>query len=93
VGTEGIYLNMIKAIWTVDTPPPGSSVHGDSPGKNIGVGYDVLLQGTFPAQESKPHLFCLLCWWAGSLPLWSPGKPQNIYFTICKMDSQWELAI
>ena len=30
--------------------PPGSSVHGDSPGRNIGVGCDVVLQGIFPTQ-------------------------------------------
>ena len=30
--------------------PPGSSVHGDSPGKNTGAGYHALLQGIFPTQ-------------------------------------------
>ena len=30
--------------------PPGSSVHGDSPGKNTGVGCHALLQGIFPTQ-------------------------------------------
>ena len=29
---------------------PGSSVHGDSPGKNTGVGCHFLLQGSFPIQ-------------------------------------------
>ena len=29
---------------------PGSSVHGDAPGKNTGVGCHVLLQGMFPTQ-------------------------------------------
>ena len=36
--------------------PPGSSVHGDSPGKNTGVGCHVLLQGIFPTQGLNPHL-------------------------------------
>ena len=36
--------------------PPGSSVHGDSPGRNTGVGFHDLLQGIFPTQESKPGL-------------------------------------
>ena len=40
--------------------PPGSSVHGDSPGKNTGVGCHALLQGSFLTQGSKPHLLCLL---------------------------------
>ena len=30
--------------------PPGASVHGDSPGKNTGVGYHALPQGIFPTQ-------------------------------------------
>ena len=34
--------------------PPGSSVHGDSPGKNTGVGCHALLQGIFPTQGSNP---------------------------------------
>ena len=45
---------------------PGSSVHGDSPGKNTGVGCHALLQGIFPTQGSNlglPHyrqiLYCL----------------------------------
>ena len=40
----------------VDCSPPGSSVHGDSLGKNAGVGCHALLQGIFPTQESNPGL-------------------------------------
>ena len=36
--------------------PPGSSVDGDSPGKNTGVGFHALLQGILPTQGSKPGL-------------------------------------
>ena len=36
--------------------PPGSSVHGDSPGKNTGVGCHALLQGIVPIQGSNPDL-------------------------------------
>ena len=32
----------------MDYSPPGSSVHGDSPGKNTRVGCHALLQGIFP---------------------------------------------
>ena len=32
------------------------SVHGDSPGKNTGVGCHALLQGIFPTQGSNPGL-------------------------------------
>ena len=35
---------------------PGSSVHGDSPGKNSGVGCHASLQGTFPIPGSNPGL-------------------------------------
>ena len=34
----------------------GSSVHGDSPGKNTGVGCHALLQGIFPTQGLNPGL-------------------------------------
>ena len=40
----------------MDCSPPGSSVHGDSPGKNAGVGCHALLQGIFPTQGSNPSL-------------------------------------
>ena len=35
---------------------PGFSAHGDSPGKNTGVGCHVLLQGIFPTQGLNPGL-------------------------------------
>ena len=41
--------------------PPGSWVHGDSPGKNTGVACCVLLQGIFPTQGLNPGL--LHCRW------------------------------
>ena len=40
----------------MDYSPPGSSVHGDSPGKNTGVGCHALLWGIFPTQVSNPGL-------------------------------------
>ena len=50
----------------------------DFPSKNTGVGCRVLLQGTFPTQESNMHLLCHLHWRAGSLPLAPPGKPVTV---------------
>ena len=38
----------------MDRSPPGSYVHGNSPGKNTGVGSLSLLQEIFPTQESNP---------------------------------------
>ena len=37
----------------MDCSLPGSSVHGNSPGKNTGVGCHALLQEIFPAQGKK----------------------------------------
>ena len=37
----------------MDCSPPDSSVHGNSPGKNTGVGCHALLQGIFPTQGSN----------------------------------------
>ena len=39
-----------------DCSPPGSTVHGDSPGNNTGVGCHALLQGIFQTQGSNPSL-------------------------------------
>ena len=41
----------------MDYSPPGTSVHGDSPGKNTGVGCHSLLQWIFPTQGSNPVLW------------------------------------
>ena len=56
-----------------DCSLPGSSVHGDSPGKNTGVGCHVLLQGIFSTQELNqwPALQ------AASLPTELPGKSRS----------------
>ena len=40
----------------MDCSPPGSFVHGVSPGKNIGMGCHALLQGIFPTQRGNPGL-------------------------------------
>ena len=40
----------------VDCSLPGSSVHGNCPGKNTGVGCHALLQGIFLTQGSNPGL-------------------------------------
>ena len=40
----------------MDCSQPGFSLHGDSPGKNTGVGCHALLKGIFPIQGSNPGL-------------------------------------
>jgi len=58
----------------MDLSPPGSSVHGDSPGKNTRVSCHALLQGIFPTQGLNPRLLCLQHWQASSLLLVPPAK-------------------
>ena len=43
----------------MDHMPPGSSVHGDSLGKNIGVGCHALIQGNFPNPGIEPTQYPL----------------------------------
>ena len=45
----------------MDCRPPGSSAHGDSPGKHTGARCHALLQGIFPTQGFDPGLPC--CSW------------------------------
>ena len=52
---------------------PGSSVHGDSPGKKTGVGFHALLQGSSNS-GTKPRSPALQ---ADSLPSEPPGKSKN----------------
>ena len=54
--------------------PPGSSVHGDSPGKNTGVGSHTLLQGNLPDPGIKPGSAALQ---ADSFPAELHGKPHH----------------
>ena len=61
----------------MDNRLPGSSVHGDFPGKSTGVDFHALLQEIFSTQELNPRVLHLLHWQVGSLPGASPGKPFN----------------
>ena len=50
------YLTLCEPI---DYSLPGSSDHGDSPGKNTGVDWHALFQGIFPTQElNQGFLHC-----------------------------------
>ena len=48
--------SFLTLCYPMECSPPGSSVYGDSPGKNTGVGCHTLLQGIFPTQGSNPGL-------------------------------------
>ena len=54
-----VHLCPTVTPWTVALP--GSSVHGDSPAKNTGVGCHYFLQGIFPNRRLNPGL--LRCRW------------------------------
>ena len=54
---ESVHAQLCLTLWDpMNYSPPGSSVRGDSPGKNTGVGCHALLQGIFPTQGSNPGL-------------------------------------
>ena len=63
----------------MDCSPPGSSVHGDSPAKNTGVGCRAFLQGNFLTQGLNPHL--LNCRWI-LVPLSHQGSPGIWIYTL-----------
>ena len=51
-----VTLSCLTLCHPMNCSPPGSFVHGDSPGKNTGVGFHAPLQGIFPTQGSNPGL-------------------------------------
>ena len=63
----------------MDRSPPGSSVHGDSPGKNTEEGCHALLQGIFPTQGSNPGL--PHCRWILYLQS-HQGSPKWVYLVV-----------
>ena len=84
----------------MDCSPPGSSVHGKSPGKNTGVSCHALLQGIFPTQGSNLGLLhCrqilywlshrgsprILEWVAYAFSRWS-SRPRNQAMISCIAD-------
>ena len=72
-----IQHELLSHVWLFATPwtrPPGSSVHGDSPSKNPGVGCHAFLQGIFPNPEIEPRSPALQ---ADFLPSEWPGEPMN----------------
>ena len=52
-----LVVQSCPTLWnSMDCSLKGSSVYGDSPGKNTGVGCHALLQGIFPTQKLNPGL-------------------------------------
>jgi len=69
------HVRLFVTPWTVAHQAPLSM---DSPGKDTGVGCHFLLEGIFLTQGSNLHLFCLLHWEAGSLPLVPLGSLKRV---------------
>ena len=62
----------------MDCIPPGSSVHGNSPGKNTGMGYHALLQGISLTQVLNLN--------SGSW--WGTGRPGVLRFMACILQNR-----
>ena len=73
-----VALSFLTVCHPMECSPPGSSVYGDSPGKNTGVGCHALLQGIFLTQGLNPGPPALQ---ADSLPAELPGKPSILLST------------
>ena len=64
----------------MDCSSPSSSVHGDSPGKNTGVGCHAFLRGIFPTHGSNPGLpHCRRILY----PLSHQGSPSILQWVAC----------
>ena len=76
---------------------PGFSVHGNFPGKNIGVGCHALLQGIFLTHGWKPCLLSLLHWQVCSWPLEPLGNPievrADVFHPSCKQMCHFSVEI
>ena len=89
---------MFDSLQPVDCSPAGSSVHGDSPGKNTGVGCYTLLQGIFPTQGSNPgppHCRQILYHLSHQGSPWDIDKELNLDYrevivkVKCLLDMDW----
>ena len=68
----------------IDCRPPGFSVHGDSPGKNTGVGCHALFHGIFPTQGSNAGLpYCRQILYRLSLL----RSPSTVYLSINRIQN------
>ena len=107
VGKSKLFIGALQCLVTqsclilcdpMDCSPPSSSVHGDSPGKNTGVGCHALLQGSSQPRDwscvsciGRQILNC--CWHLGSplghmlLPYWK--RQLNTEFLAYKQ-IRWE---
>ena len=70
----------------MDCSLPGSSVHGDSPGKSTRVGCEVLLQGIFLTQGLNPSLLGLLHWLVTTRVTWEAQSLLRVSLKAFKLE-------
>ena len=74
--------------------PPGSSVHGDSPGKNTGVGCHTLLQDSWPRDWTCVScVFCIANGFFTNEPLGKPFKSPQTAANESTLYSYWSRPI
>ena len=67
--------------------PPGSTVHGDSPGEKTGMGCHAFLQAIFSTQGWNPGLLHCRQIFLPSEPPRKPSRPEkNLQFRVCNND-------
>ena len=81
-------LQLCLTLWPQRMWPVRLFCPWDSPGKNIGMNCCFLLQASSQCRRWNLHLFHLLHWQAGSLPLVSPRKPRKWITVLCPVIGQ-----
>ena len=64
----------------MDCSPPGSSVHGDSPGKNTGVGCHAMLSSRGSSQPRDQTQVSRIA--GGFFTIWATREAQNNVYNI-----------
>ena len=89
-GRLSVLSGSYPTLWDpLNCSPPGSCVHGDSPGKNTGVGCHALLQEIFPTRGSNPGLrHCRQILYRLGLQGFGRDHPilQNTYTVVVRMN-------
>ena len=70
-----VMSGLFASLWTVTRNPPGSSAHGDSPGKNTGVGF-ISSSGESSRLKDQTWVSCT----AGGLDSLPLSHPQILTF-------------
>ena len=73
------HFSHVRLLWSYGLQHPGSSIHGDTPGKNTGVGCHFLLLGIFLIQRWNPCFMSAA--WAGGFFITSTTWEAYIQYT------------